>query len=73
MKRIPISRVRELTEAAGGRGTIVLSFDGAGAYSGTSYGETRAECAELGKLLDAIADRLNAGTLPRPKLRSGMV
>lgn len=73
MKAIPIAKVRALSEAAGGRGAILLVFDGEGNYSGASYGDTRAECKELGRTLDEICDglgRVGAGALHTPRIAS---
>lgn len=71
MKAIPIAKVRALSEAAGGRGAILLVFDGEGNYSGASYGDTRPECKELGRLLDEICDglgRVGVGALHTPRI-----
>ena len=68
MNRIPIGRVRELAELAGGRGAIVFAWDADGRFSATSYGATREECAELRRTLDDIADALEGGIVHTPTL-----
>ena len=67
MKRIRITDARRICEAADARQVIVLAFDESGRFAGASYGETSRECGTVGKLLDAIADGLQAGRLPNPR------
>lgn len=58
MKNPTITMAREAARLTGARGAIVLVFGGERGYAGASYGETKRECAALGKLLDAIGDGL---------------
>jgi hypothetical protein len=44
-------------------GAVVLLFDRDGTIAGVSYGHTRSACALLGKLLDAIINGINDGTI----------
>lgn len=65
MKKPTITEVRGIVEAHGARQGVVLLFDGE-RFAGVSYGATKAECARVAKLLDAIVDNLKAAKLPLP-------
>ena len=60
-----ISHARAACEAAQARQAVVV-FIGSGQYAVVSYGETRAECAAVKPLCDAIADAIEEGELPMP-------
>jgi len=53
-------------EAAKARQAIVVFIDEVGQYAVASYGETKAECAAVKPLCNAIADALDDGELPMP-------
>lgn len=65
-RAVKISDAKALTEATGSRGTIVISFDGRGGFSVTSYGETRRECAALAKVTDQLGDLFKCGNIRVP-------
>ncbi len=62
MKRPTITQAKQICQSAGARGCIILVFD-ADDFQGVSYGETRGECAQLGKTLDAICEEIGAGRI----------
>jgi len=62
MKCPHISDARTVCQRLEARGAIVLVFDRATVY-GVSYGETKRECAQMGRLLDAIGVALQNGEL----------
>lgn len=62
-----VAAARRAAEDIGARQIIVVAFDYAGRYAVTSYGITKAECGDVARLCDAIADGLDAGTLPAPE------
>ena len=53
-------------EAAKARQAVVVFIDEVGQYAVASYGETKAECAAVKPLCNAIADAIDAGELPCP-------
>lgn len=57
LKQKAVGHARWLTRQYGARGVVVLVFDGE-QVAGASYGETKAECKKLGKVLDGIVDEL---------------
>ena len=60
-------------EAAGARQAVVVWIDEAGRYAVASYGETKAECAAVKPLCNAIADAMDKNALPLPPLACGAV
>lgn len=62
MTDVTIGDARKICEKVGARGVIVLSFSAA-AFSAASYGQTKAECRQVGKLLDRIVSMLASGDL----------
>jgi len=61
-----IRHAQRACEAANARQAVVVFIDGSGQYSVASYGETKAECAAVKPLCNAIADALDEGELPMP-------
>lgn len=61
-----IHLARRACEAAGARQAVVVWFDEQGLFAVASYGETKAECAAVKPLCDAIADAIDEGLLPSP-------
>jgi hypothetical protein len=57
LKQKAVGHARWLARQYGARGVVVLVFDGE-RVAGASYGETKAECKKLGKVLDGIVDEL---------------
>jgi len=53
-------------EAAKARQVVVVFIDESGRYAVVSYGETKAECAAVKPLCNAIADAIDEGELPMP-------
>lgn len=49
------------------RQVVLVAFQADGRYSVTSYGETKAECAAVAPLCEAIGDALADGGLPNPR------
>jgi hypothetical protein len=64
--RPSIQIAQRACEAAGARQAVVIWFDGVGRFSVASYGETKAECAAVKPLCNAIADALGSGELKCP-------
>lgn len=62
MKRPTITQAKKICEELRARGVIVLAFD-EDDFQGVSYGETRAECSQLGQTMDAICDEISAGRI----------
>lgn len=60
---LKVGDAQALCRATRGRGTIVLVFFGNRLVHGASYGETKRECADLGKVLDRIADDVQTGVM----------
>ncbi len=69
MKKPTITEVRQIAEHLEARAAIVVAFDGS-RYAVVSYGMTKAECREVARTVDAIADGLKAGTIPAPRLNA---
>lgn len=61
-----IRHAQRACEAAKARQAIVVWFDEHGQFAVASYGETKAECAAVKPLCNAIADALDEGELPMP-------
>jgi len=61
-----IRHVQRACEAAKARQAVVVFIDEVGQYAVASYGETKAECAAVKPLCNAIADALDEGELPMP-------
>ena len=57
-----IADAKELAYKLRKEGVIVLTISG-GRISGASYGMTKAKCRSMGKVLDAIVDRLSSGEI----------
>jgi len=53
-------------EAAKARQAVVVWFDEHGQFAVASYGETKAECAAVKPVCNAVADMLDSGFLERP-------
>ena len=53
---------RKLAKQHGLQGVIVIAI-GDGLYSAASYGSTKAQCAELGRMLDRISDDIESGAI----------
>lgn len=69
MSRLSITDARRVCEKVGARQVVIVAFtdtDPAIAFRVVSYGDTKAECAAVRPLCDAIADRLIDGSLPFP-------
>lgn len=65
MKRPTITQARHLADALGARQVIVIAFD-TESFAASSYGQTRAECGDVGAVLDFIADGLRDRSIPAP-------
>jgi hypothetical protein len=61
-----IRHAQRACEAAKARQAVVVFIDEVGQYAVASYGETKAECAAVKPLCNAIADALDDGELPMP-------
>jgi hypothetical protein len=61
-----IRHVQRACEAAKARQAVVVFIDEVGQYAVASYGETKAECAAVKPLCNAIADAIDNGELPMP-------
>lgn len=59
-----VRHAQRACEAAKARQAVVVWFDEVGQYAVASYGETKAECAAVKPLCNAIADALDDGELP---------
>lgn len=64
---VTIGKAQACCEAVCARQVVVIAFDGTGRYAVTSYGATKAECAAVRPLCDAVADGLASGALPAPE------
>jgi len=64
--RPSVKLAQRACEAAGARQAVVVWFDASGKYAVASYGETKAECAAVKPLCNAIAEALNERLLPSP-------
>ena len=61
-----VRHAQRACEAAKARQAVVVWFDEHGQFAVASYGETKAECAALKPVCNAIADAIDDGTLPCP-------
>lgn len=61
-----IRHAQRACEAAKARQAVVVWFDEHGQFAVASYGETKAECAAVKPMCNAIADMLDSGFLERP-------
>jgi hypothetical protein len=61
-----VRHAKRACEAAKARQAVVVFIDEAGQYAVTSYGTTKAECAAVKPLCNAIADAMDEGELPMP-------
>ena len=61
-----IRHAQRACEAAKARQTVVVFIDEHRQYAVASYGETKAECAAVKPLCNAIADAIDEGYLPVP-------
>jgi len=61
-----VRHAQRACEAAKARQAVVVFIDEVGQYAVASYGETKAECAAVKPLCNAIADALDEGELPMP-------
>jgi len=61
-----IRHAQRACEAAKARQAVVVFIDESGQYAVASYGETKAECAAVKPLCNAIADAIDDGALPIP-------
>jgi len=57
-----IDDARKLGRKLGARGVIVLCFD-TDRIAGVSYGRTKADCKNMGRLLDALATPIEDGEI----------
>ena len=65
-KRVAVASIDDAKAIAIRRhaaGVIVFAFDLDGGYGAASYGENRAQCQRFGKVLDAIAEHLDSGSI----------
>ncbi|HWQ54850.1 MAG TPA: hypothetical protein VN442_14280 [Bryobacteraceae bacterium] len=60
MNRPTITQARRICEALKARGVIILAFTEDN-FAGASYGETKGECGQLGRVLDKIASLMGSG------------
>ena len=65
MKPPQISDAKKLAYDYRARAVIVLAF-GNGQYAGASYGMTRADCRDYGKVLDDICEEISEGLIEVP-------
>lgn len=71
LNHISIGTARWLTNKNGLDGTIVLAFGG-GKFKAASYGADVRKCRQLGKLIDAIGDQIEAGSLDISEFERGL-
>ena len=50
------------------RQVVIAAFDYNGRMAIVSYGVTKAECQDVRRLCDAVADSIEDGTLPAPEV-----
>lgn len=65
MQKIQITEARKIAERIGADQVVVIAF-GDNHFAVTSYGTTKALCAEAGKWIDQIAADLNSGVMAPP-------
>jgi hypothetical protein len=63
-----IQAAKDTAKRIRARQVIVCAFDYNGRMAVISYGVTKAECQDVRPLCDAIADKLDDGTLPYPRI-----
>ncbi len=63
MKQPTISQARAICDALKARGVIVLAFSEQH-VAGSSHGETKKECRQLGKTLAGIITAIQRGGIP---------
>jgi len=63
-----IAAAKETAQRINARQVVVCAFDYNGRFAVVSYGVTKAECEDVKPLCDAIADGIDGGTLPFPKI-----
>lgn len=66
-----ITIARRACEAMGARQAIVVGFDGDGRLCVVSYGTTKAECAAVRPVCDAIFNALQQGAIDPPQAVGG--
>lgn len=59
---VSVARLRTAAKREGYRGVIVLVF-GDENMAGSSYGSDRADCDDMGRLLDSVMDQVEAGEI----------
>jgi len=62
-RKLRIKDAKALCGSLGSRSVIVIAFDADGTFESASYGETKAECFQTGKVLDRICDKLTSGEI----------
>lgn len=60
-----LGEVRAFAKRHGARGAILMLFD-SDTFSSASYGSTHSDCRSMGRVLDAIADKITEGTIAPP-------
>lgn len=65
MKKIQITEARKIAERIGAEQVVVIAFT-ADDFAITSYGVTKAKCAEAGRWVDRLCDDLSGGKLSPP-------
>jgi len=63
LERIAISTARWLCNTNKLDGVVIIAL-GKGQVKSVSYGSTVRQCRQLGKLIDAVGDQIENGTLP---------
>ena len=63
MKHPTVHQAHAICDSVKARGVIVLAFSGDN-VAGASYGETEAECKQIGHTLARIIEDLMAGVIP---------
>jgi hypothetical protein len=63
-----IQAAKDTAKRMNARQVVICAFDYNGRMAVVSYGVTKAECQDARPLCDAIADKLEDGTLPYPRI-----
>ena len=63
MKQPTVHQAHGICDSVKARGVIVLAFSGNN-VAGASYGETKAECKQIGYTLDLIIEGIMEGRIP---------